>query len=332
MTRSPAIGARPPRAAVIGAGTFGEQHIRAFGGDEWELVAVADIDADRAQLRAERYLIPAYFSDAETLLRETRPDAVTIATTPANQVDLAISALDVGCAVLLEKPIALSTKEADRLIKHDVDHKILPGHVLRFDPALGWLREQVGAGTVGTVLGISASRDRERGHVERYGHTHPAFLTAIHDIDLALWITGSTAASVSAHAASSGRGTYPDLVTMTITTVAGEVWSLRTSWLLPPGAPPADRFEVYGTDGVASVEVTGARVTRHVAAASTTSATEEVDELAALGAEIAHLRERTIDPSVEPVTTLAEARTAVSVAAAAVESAERGGAPIELGT
>lgn len=326
MTTAPTTGGARPRIAVIGAGAFGEQHLRVID-DRWELVAVADVDAERARLVAERHRVPAYFTDVDELLREARPDAVIIATTPTAHPDLAQAAIAANCTVLLEKPVAVSAHDADRLVRHDVAGRVLPGHVLRFDPAYIWLREQVRAGAIGAVLGVSARRDRERGHLERYAHTHLAFLTAIHDIDLALWITDDAPRSVTAHTASD-HGAHPALFALTGAADNGAVWSVRTAWVLPPGAPPSDRFEVYGTDGVAAVEVAGDRVHLHLAAATTTTTTRLVDETAALRAENAHLHARTIDPATEPVVTLAEALMAVAVAEAAVESAERGGTSV----
>src|SRR5204862_409917 len=93
-----------------------------------------------------------------------------------------------------------------------------------------------------------------RDHARLFPDVHPALMTAIHDIDLALWITGSRAIRVTAQ----GRGErddVPRLVWAHVEAADGSVWALRVSWLLSDDAPSSDRLEVYGTAGVATLDL-----------------------------------------------------------------------------
>lgn len=92
------------RAALIGCGGIGRVHYAAlqqFPGAVW--AALCDLDPDRA--RAFGPDLPVY-SDAETMLRETRPDVVHLCTPHPSHVSLAQLALRYGAHVLTEKPPA----------------------------------------------------------------------------------------------------------------------------------------------------------------------------------------------------------------------------------
>jgi predicted dehydrogenase len=155
-------------------------------------------------------------------------------------------------------------------------------------------------------------------------------MTTVHDIDLALWISGSRATSVSAHQRGGGDGEQPHLVWTQVEVADGSVWSLRTSWLLPDAAPLADRLEAYGTEGVIVLDL-------KPTVRSLGSTVEAVDhELTpethrgALDAEIEHFCACVRDRVASSVVTLAEAAHGVRIAEAAVASASRGGAAVHL--
>jgi predicted dehydrogenase len=112
----------------------------------------------------------------------------------------------------------------------------------------------VRAGEIGRILGIATVRDRARNHERLFPDVHPALMTAIHDIDVALWITGSRAVRVSAQGRGEG-GESPLLVWAQIEAADGTVWAIRVSWLLSDDAPSSDRLEVYGTAGVAKLDL-----------------------------------------------------------------------------
>ncbi|MEV0714304.1 Gfo/Idh/MocA family oxidoreductase [Asanoa sp. NPDC050611] len=312
-----------PRVAVIGVGAFGAAHVAAYQAQDVEVVGVADADRARAAGIAQRYGIPGVFDDGHRLLDALRPDGVSVVTPAGSHVPLARHAVDLGCRVLLEKPIAEHPADLDQLPASAAE-LVVPGHVLRFDAAHRRLREIVGTGLVGRVVGISACRDRASWHLDRYPDTHPALLTAVHDIDLALWVGGTRAATVVAHAPRAG------LVFAQVTAADGAVWSIRTSWLLPGDAAPSDEFAVHGTAGVATVRVGATGTTLTAPSPEHEVAAFPVSSAPGLAEEIAHFVTllRTRRPS--DVVSLTEAAHVVRVAAAIVESAAEGGRPVVI--
>jgi len=190
-----APGGRPLRVAVVGAGHLGQHHARLYAAMEGcRLVGVADSDAARAHEVAGRHGVAA-MTDARRLLeRETGGlDAVSVAVPTEAHEEVACRFLEAGVAVLVEKPIAPSLAEADRLIEQARRSGALlgVGHTERFNPAVEAL----------------TLRAREPRFIEahRLGSFAPRSLDIdvvldlmIHDIDITLSLVKSPVRSVEA--------------------------------------------------------------------------------------------------------------------------------------
>ncbi|HEX2185437.1 MAG TPA: Gfo/Idh/MocA family oxidoreductase, partial [Chloroflexota bacterium] len=110
----------PIRVAVIGCGQIGTAgHLPAFAAaardGACEIVGVCDLDAGRAQ-RAARAVGTTPYTSAEALLATARPEVVSLATLPSSHLALTLQALDAGCHVLCEKPVALDAAEAAEMV------------------------------------------------------------------------------------------------------------------------------------------------------------------------------------------------------------------------
>jgi predicted dehydrogenase len=124
------------RLAVVGVGHLGQHHARILAGMPGvELVGVADIKADRAAEIAARYSTAAF---GDSLALVGRVDGVCIATPTGSHVDVALPFAAAGAAVLVEKPVASTLADADRLIAAADAHGVLlaVGHTERFNPAV----------------------------------------------------------------------------------------------------------------------------------------------------------------------------------------------------
>lgn len=306
----------PLRIAVIGAGNFGRRHLAAYARQNGvTVVAVADVDRRRAEAVAAEWGIERWFGGGAELLAACSPDGVSVVTPGAQHREPTLAALAAGCGVLLEKPVAPTSVEvASFEAAAEVSSGfVMPAHILRFAAPHAELQARVREGALGTVLGISTVRDRSRDHERLFPDVHPALMTMIHDIDLALWISGSRAVRVTASERGGRAGGPPLLVWAQVEAADGGVWSLRVSWLLPDGTPTADRLEVYGTDATAALDLTAA-------------GDATVD---AIDAEIAHFC-ACLRTGAEPSVTLAEAAHGVLIAEAIIASAASGGLPIDV--
>ena len=106
------------RMGIIGVGGIAQgRHIPAFLKlqDKVELTAVNDMNQERAREVAEKYDIPHVFADYHDLFKEV--DAVTICTPNKFHAEISIAALDAGVHVLCEKPMAITSEEAERMVE-----------------------------------------------------------------------------------------------------------------------------------------------------------------------------------------------------------------------
>jgi predicted dehydrogenase len=179
------------RVAVIGVGHLGQHHARLLASmDGVELVGICDTNRPRAEEIASKFGGQVFADPAELL---GRIDAVTVAVPTIAHVNVALPFLEAGVATLVEKPIAPSIEDADRLV--DAAERsgtmLATGHTERFNPA------------VATALPlISEPRFIE---IHRLG-TFPErsldidviFDLMIHDLDLLLSVVKSEVVAVEA--------------------------------------------------------------------------------------------------------------------------------------
>jgi predicted dehydrogenase len=131
------------KAAVIGAGAFGRNHLRvlaelAQSGHEVILAAVVDANPTTAQAAAEKYAIPAFTSVEELLAANLEIDAAAVAVPTIHHASTAAKLLPAGIDLLIEKPLAANLEEADRILALAEEHGriVQPGHLERFNPAV----------------------------------------------------------------------------------------------------------------------------------------------------------------------------------------------------
>jgi predicted dehydrogenase len=104
------------RVAIVGAGYVAKHHIPALLGLSFvDLVGIADLDLSAARALAAQWNIPCA-SKALAELAGQQPDVVYVLTPPASHCTLTLEALDMGCHVFVEKPMADSVAECDSMI------------------------------------------------------------------------------------------------------------------------------------------------------------------------------------------------------------------------
>jgi predicted dehydrogenase len=179
------------RVAVIGVGHLGQHHARLFGSmDGVELVGVVDVKPGRADEVAAKYGTRAW-PVASDLLGHV--DAVSIAVPTVSHLDVALPFLERGVAALVEKPLAPTVVDAERLIDTATrgGATLAAGHTERFNPAV--------------VAALPLVADPRFVEVHRLG-TFPErsldidviFDLMIHDLDLLLAAVDSEVVSIEA--------------------------------------------------------------------------------------------------------------------------------------
>jgi predicted dehydrogenase len=144
-----ATSSTPLRVAVIGAGAFGRNHLRVYrelgqAGQPVELAAVIDADEQIAADAGARYNIP-WFTTVERCLAATKLDAASICVPTVHHAATAEILLAAGVDVLVEKPLAASLADADRILDAARRHNriVQAGHLERFNPAVTAARQNL---------------------------------------------------------------------------------------------------------------------------------------------------------------------------------------------
>jgi predicted dehydrogenase len=158
------------KVGVVGAGYIAQSaHLpvlsRLSGA---ELVAICDVSQAEAQKAADQFSIPKVYSDMAEMLEQEKLDVVDILTPPDTHADLAIQVMQHGCHCLMEKPLAVTTADADRVIKiaEETGLGLYVTHSLSYFPIMRKAKAMVASGAVGRVVNVRVrfitSIERER--------------------------------------------------------------------------------------------------------------------------------------------------------------------------
>jgi len=221
------------RVAVVGAGFWGRNHIRVLSElDSCELVAVCDVQYERAETLARRYHIENYLTDFDELMDRVEPDAVTICTPSTTHAGLAVKAIERGVAVLIEKPMAANSREAAKVLHAagDSGSVVMVGFIERFNPVVKLAKQLLEEGEIGGVI-LSYSR-RIGWWPERIGDVGVVKDTAIHDIDLTTYLFNSDPEQIYAIGGSL-RHSYEDHVQAVLMFGESRSALIEANWLTP---------------------------------------------------------------------------------------------------
>ena len=204
-----ATGAAPVRVAVVGLG-IGRTHLRGLfaaaaidGLPRVQVVALCD--TDRARLRAvgREAGIAARYASFERLLAAERPDAVVVATPNDLHAPIGVAALEAGCHVLVEKPLAHRLAAAEELERaaRRARRLLMLDLSLRFGAAARTAKAWLESGRCGRLYHANTYWCRTRGipfrgawlTQQRRAGGGPVLDLGVHRIDLALWFMGEPA-------------------------------------------------------------------------------------------------------------------------------------------
>lgn len=256
----------PLRFGIIGCGAIGPTHAAALRQIEGvEVLAVADVNPDRARDVARKYSVPRILASDVDLINDPEIDAVAICTPSGMHADAAVRALLAGKHVVVEKPMEVSLAACDRMIdaarKSGKKLTVISQH--RFDSATTVVRKFIQEGKLGKIILADASvkwwRTQQyydsgdwRGTWKLDGGG-ALMNQGVHTLDLLLWLAGEVD-EVYAHArtAAHERIEVEDLVTATLSFKNGAVGNITATTAAYDGLPA--RLDIFGTEGSAVIE------------------------------------------------------------------------------
>jgi predicted dehydrogenase len=193
------------RVLVAGCGNMGASHARAYHRmPEFQIVGlVSRGEASRGALAAELGGLPV-FGDYHEALRVTRPDVVSVNTYPETHGPFARAAIEAGCHVFCEKPLATTVEEARAVVDaaRARGRKLVVGYILRVHPA--WKRFIEIARTLGKPLVMRMNLNQQSHgpawswHRNLMESMSPIVDCGVHYVDVMCQMTGARPVRVSA--------------------------------------------------------------------------------------------------------------------------------------
>lgn len=201
------------QAAVIGTGNISGSHIEGLltFPERCRIAALVDIYPEKAEAARKKYHLEGaqVFDSHEKLLESgLKIDLVHICTPPSSHAEIAVHCMDVGCNVLVEKPMAPSLKECDAMLEAEKRNGVTMGVVAqnRFRNSIYKLKKTADSGLAGKIRCAHVNSLWWRGHCyydlwwrgtwEKEGGG-PTLNHAVHHIDMINWIQGGLPTEVT---------------------------------------------------------------------------------------------------------------------------------------
>jgi predicted dehydrogenase len=225
--------ARPLNIGIVGLGYWGPNLLRVLSELEQARVShICDLDDARVERFSRRFPAALATTRIDDLLEEPELDAVVIATPVFTHAELASRALMAGKHVLVEKPLATSSEDADDLVRlaADNDLVLMCGHTFVYSPPVRAVKELISRGELGEIFFISSSRVNLGLHQRDVG---VIWDLAPHDFSILLYWLGELPGSVSAVGRDSiVRGVH-DVAFIDLTFPSEVLAHVELSWLAP---------------------------------------------------------------------------------------------------
>lgn len=261
------------RVGVIGLGTFGSVHLEAYSDHPAaELAAVCDLDEARLGEAARNYGLDACFRDYTELLAMDGLDAVSVVTPDFTHTDVVLEAVRRGKAVLVEKPLATTLEDCDRIGRALRDRPVpfMVDFHNRWNPGVVRIREAVEGGETGEVR-MAYFRLSDTVYVPTEmlawaGRSSVSWFLGSHCVDTLRYLLGDEVTGVYAVSDSrvlKGMGVEtPDYCLATLRFARGARAVVENCWILPNSRSSIVDFklEVVGEKGALYFDPTPERL------------------------------------------------------------------------
>ena len=331
---------------IIGCGWAGEQHIRAYSSlSGVKVLAVADINEERARGLARKWGINTWYRDYRDLLEDPEIDAVSICLPHYMHSKVTIKAARAGKHILCEKPIATNLNEADAMIKatKEAGVVLMIAENVRFHPINIKIKELIDRGYIGDVFLARIFRDHE---MHDYLRKRPWFLDrrkagggiwlsgGVHDVDALRMLIGEVESVVLLQARKVFKEMEGDDTVVALLKfengavgVVTESFSTKTfSPLSPYGCPSI----INGSRGTITVSLGGViEVYGEKVGNADTCMRIKVEERDTFVEEVKHFI-KCVKEGKTPITSGEEERRTLAVILAGYESLNKGGIPVKV--
>ncbi len=243
------------RLAIVGAGLVGVRHIEAIkSADNVALAAIVDTSESAKQIARDNQV--GFYSSLDELFHKDKPDGVLLSTPTTLHLEQGLQCISAGCPVLIEKPITVTSAEAQTLVAtaEKTSVPVLVGHHRRHNPLIQKAHELIAEGAIGSIRSAQGicwlykpDDYFEIAPWRKLEGAGPISVNLVHDIDLMRYLMGDVV-QVQATATKSIRGFENEDVaaavllfesgaigTITVSDAIASPWS----WELTAGENPA---------------------------------------------------------------------------------------------
>ena len=249
------------RTAVVGVGAIGSLHARIYAEHPLSrLTGICDVNPETAQKVGESLGVP-WFTEVPALLSACDFDAASVSVPEHFRHRTAMPLAEAGKHLLLEKPLAPSLAEADRLVADLRKTGVLTmvNFILRFDPRYSEAKAAAAAGRLGDIHTIFTRRRGSYLGADIYGvWTDLLISTGIHDLDAMAWVADAPVTRVYAETISRRLAQYghDDSAMVMVRFENGTMGVLETSWVMPTSLPAGldASFQAVGTGGAMFID------------------------------------------------------------------------------
>ena len=223
----------PVRLAVVGLGYWGPNLVRnIFELPEAEMAYVCDLRDDALSAVERRYPAVQGTASFDEVLADPDVEGVAIATPVSTHYHLARMALEAGKHVLVEKPLAASSREGEELLKAATGRGLvlMAGHTFVYSPPVNVVHELIRSGELGEIYFISTSRVNLGAH---QSDTSVAWDLGPHDFSILQYWLDELPVRVSALSKGFVVPTTPDVAFINLEFESGTIAHVELSWLAP---------------------------------------------------------------------------------------------------
>jgi predicted dehydrogenase len=219
--------------AQIGCGYWGPNLLRNFSAQADSRVKwVAELDVERQEYVRRTFPHSGVTSSWEEAILDPEVDAVVVATPPDTHYTLARAALAAGKHVLVEKPLATSTSDADDLVRlaRAGRQVLMAGHTFLYNMAVRHMKDLITSGQIGDVLYVYSQRlnlGQARSDVNAWWSLAP------HDLSILLYLLGDLPETVAVRGVTCVQPGIEDVAFAVLTWSHGVVAHVHVSWLDP---------------------------------------------------------------------------------------------------
>jgi predicted dehydrogenase len=255
--------------AIVGSGRIGT--LRGWLAKDHPAVgyiAVSDLQADKARDLATKIGARLHSTDNDEIISRPEVNAVVVSTSEGEHLAPVLKAIELGKAVLVEKPIALSLDEADHVLRAIARHgaNVRVGYSRRYKERYLIAKEQIVQGRMGRLIGGAArvfnSRSQALAMLKRDPHATPVVDGLTYYVDLMNWFNeGKRLVEIYARGQTGTLKAHghdvTDLSYAVFTYDDGTIVNLGVCFALPekyPALGAAARVEVLGTEGVMIID------------------------------------------------------------------------------